>query len=267
MYENKELLSLTPTPAPMVAVYWNEQDDGTISLFADPILYFGLFRVRPKAGESYTDVQPLTLDSEGANGGYGFLYDPSEDDNFLGVGAAGAETTKEWMERAEEAGKRARHRERVNTAKWHGQLATDGTGNWRWQPNAPNSWIAVDRADLSDTSIPAQYLQIRDGQHLSECDQLVRYLNRQKYVFGPLHLGWRRVVTDVMARKALLGSVLQHAVPTHLSDGVLTLKLQASAFHREMLMDQANAAVINEAVQRHVAGAQRFTLVVEGEEA
>jgi hypothetical protein len=67
-----------------------------------------------------------------------------------------------------------------------------------------------------------------------------------------------------MKRKALLGSVLQHASPLRVEDGVLTLALQASAFHREMLNDRGNKELINEAVQRHVASARRFELDANG---
>ncbi len=79
-----------------------------------------------------------------------------------------------------------------------------------------------------------------------------------------LDAAWERVVTDVMKRKALLGSVLQHAIPLRVEDGVLTLALQASAFHREMLNDRGNKELINEAVQRHVTAARRFELDPNG---
>ena len=81
---------------------------------------------------------------------------------------------------------------------------------------------------------------------------------------GELDTAWERVVTDVMKRKALLGSVLQHATALRVEDGVLTLALQASAFHREMLNDRGNKELINEAVQRHVAAARRFELDPNG---
>jgi DNA polymerase-3 subunit gamma/tau len=73
-----------------------------------------------------------------------------------------------------------------------------------------------------------------------------------------LDAAWERVVTDLLKRRAVLGSVLQHATPLRVEDGVLTLALQASAFHREML--NGNKELINEIVQRHVAGARRFEL-------
>ena len=75
---------------------------------------------------------------------------------------------------------------------------------------------------------------------------------------------WERVVADVMKRKAVLGSVLQHATPLRVEDGVLTLALQASGFHREMLSDRSSKELINEAVQRHVASARRFELDANG---
>jgi len=79
-----------------------------------------------------------------------------------------------------------------------------------------------------------------------------------------LELAWERVVADVTKRKALLGSVLQHASPLRVEEGVLTLALQASGFHREMLNDRGNKELINEAVERHVASARRFELDANG---
>jgi len=73
-----------------------------------------------------------------------------------------------------------------------------------------------------------------------------------------LEAAWERVITDLLKRRAVLGSVLQHATPLRVEGGVLTLALQASAFHREML--NGNKELINEVVQRHVAGARRFEL-------
>ncbi len=73
-----------------------------------------------------------------------------------------------------------------------------------------------------------------------------------------LDAAWERVVTDLLKRRAVLGSVLQHATPLRVENGVLTLALQASAFHHEML--NGNKDLINEIVQRHVAGARRFEL-------
>ncbi len=79
-----------------------------------------------------------------------------------------------------------------------------------------------------------------------------------------LDTAWEHVVADLMKRKALLGSVLQHATPLRVEDGVLMLALQASGFHREMLNDRGNKDLINEAVQRHVPSARRFELDPNG---
>jgi len=73
---------------------------------------------------------------------------------------------------------------------------------------------------------------------------------------------WQRVVAEIMRKKALLGSVLQHASPIEVAGGVLTVGLTASAFHAEMLADRANRELINEAVQQHVPGARRFEVGV-----
>jgi DNA polymerase-3 subunit gamma/tau len=81
---------------------------------------------------------------------------------------------------------------------------------------------------------------------------------------GSLDAAWERVVTELMKRKALLGSVLQHATPLRVEEGVLTLALQASGFHREMLNDRGNRELINEIVQRHVPSARRFELDPNG---
>jgi hypothetical protein len=77
---------------------------------------------------------------------------------------------------------------------------------------------------------------------------------------GDLEMAWERVVGDVLKRKALLGSVLQHASPLRVEQGVLMLALQASGFHRELLNDRGNKELISEALQRHVPSARRFEL-------
>jgi hypothetical protein len=69
---------------------------------------------------------------------------------------------------------------------------------------------------------------------------------------------WQQVVAEITRRKALLGSVLQHAAPLEVADGVLTVGLTASTFHAEMLADRANRDLINQAVRQHVPGARRF---------
>ncbi len=79
-----------------------------------------------------------------------------------------------------------------------------------------------------------------------------------------LREGWQRVIAEVMRRKALLGSVLQHATPLRLGEGVLTLGLVASAFHQELLADRANRDLIDEAVRRQIPGARRIEVETNG---
>jgi len=72
--------------------------------------------------------------------------------------------------------------------------------------------------------------------------------------------GWRRLVAEIMSKKALLGSVLQHAVPLAIVDGVLTLALAGNHFHKELLTDRANRDLINQVLPQHLPGARRFEL-------
>ncbi|HKZ03886.1 MAG TPA: DNA polymerase III subunit gamma/tau [Methylomirabilota bacterium] len=74
---------------------------------------------------------------------------------------------------------------------------------------------------------------------------------------------WQRVVTAVLAKKALLGSVLQHATPIAVRDGALAVNLVASRFHQELLADRANRELVNQAVAEHVAGARRLEISAE----
>jgi hypothetical protein len=82
---------------------------------------------------------------------------------------------------------------------------------------------------------------------------------------GDLGRGWTRAVEEILRRKALLGSVVQHAVPQRLEGGVLTVGLVASAFHREMLGERANREIITLAVQQHIPGTRRVEIATEGE--
>jgi DNA polymerase-3 subunit gamma/tau len=79
---------------------------------------------------------------------------------------------------------------------------------------------------------------------------------------GPadLALVWSQVVADVMVKKALLGSVLQHAAPVAVADGVLTLALGGNHFHKELLTDRANRELINQALAKRLPAARRFEL-------
>jgi DNA polymerase-3 subunit gamma/tau len=75
---------------------------------------------------------------------------------------------------------------------------------------------------------------------------------------GDLVEVWARVVGEIMGKKALLGSVLEHATPLGLADGVLTLALAGNHFHRELLADRANRELVNQVVQQHLPGARRI---------
>jgi len=75
--------------------------------------------------------------------------------------------------------------------------------------------------------------------------------------------GWARAVDEILKKKALLGSVVQHGVPLRLEGPVLTIGLVASPFHREMLNDRANKEIITHAVQQHIPGARRVEIAAE----
>jgi hypothetical protein len=75
--------------------------------------------------------------------------------------------------------------------------------------------------------------------------------------------GWARAVEEILKKKALLGSVVQHGVPLKLDGPVLTIGLVASPFHREMLNDRANKEIIAHAVQQHIPGARRVEIAAE----
>jgi DNA polymerase-3 subunit gamma/tau len=78
-----------------------------------------------------------------------------------------------------------------------------------------------------------------------------------------LGAGWSRATEEILRKKALLGSVVQHGVPLRLEGGVLTIGLVASPFHREMLNDRANRDIITHAVQQHIPGARRVEIAAE----
>jgi len=69
---------------------------------------------------------------------------------------------------------------------------------------------------------------------------------------------WQRVVSAVLSRKALLGSVLQHARPLGVREGVLVIGIAGNSFHKEQLAVPANRDLVNQAVEQHVAGARRI---------
>jgi len=80
---------------------------------------------------------------------------------------------------------------------------------------------------------------------------------------GDLGEGWARAEEEILKKKALLGSVVQHGVPLRLEGGVLTIGLVASPFHREMLNDRANRDIITQAVRQHIPGTRRVEIAAE----
>jgi hypothetical protein len=54
-----------------------------------------------------------------------------------------------------------------------------------------------------------------------------------------------------------------HARPGELRDGVLTVVLSGTPFHRETLTDRANSEVIAQAIRRNIPGAQQFVVVMD----
>ena len=82
-----------------------------------------------------------------------------------------------------------------------------------------------------------------------------------------LATAWDRVVDEVMRKRPMLGTVLTQARPGGVSDGELTIVLTGNHFHRETLADTANREIVVQAVRRHVAGADRITVVAAGESA
>jgi len=110
---------------------------------------------------------------------------------------------------------------------------------------------------MSGSSVPAPAAAPRPPrQQAQEADPVSE---------GDLGRGWTRAVEEVLRKKALLGSVVQHAVPQRLEGGVLTVGLVASAFHREMLGERANREIITQAVQQHIPGARRVEIATEGD--
>jgi DNA polymerase-3 subunit gamma/tau len=69
--------------------------------------------------------------------------------------------------------------------------------------------------------------------------------------------GWRRVVDEVMQKKAMLGAVLDQSRPLSLKDGELLVSLAGNHFHADLLADRANREVVNQAVRQHIPGAMR----------
>ena len=83
----------------------------------------------------------------------------------------------------------------------------------------------------------------------------------------PAEIGvaWQRVVDEVNRKKPMLGGMLAQVVPGALVNGTLTLVLTGTGFHREMLTDAANKELLTQLVRRHVSGAERLEVAMQGE--
>jgi DNA polymerase-3 subunit gamma/tau len=82
---------------------------------------------------------------------------------------------------------------------------------------------------------------------------------------GDIATAWQRVIDEVMRRKPTLGAVLAQTRPSGLRDRELVVVLSGNSFHRDLLSDGANRDMVIQSVRRHVAGADRFTVVSEEE--
>jgi DNA polymerase-3 subunit gamma/tau len=80
-----------------------------------------------------------------------------------------------------------------------------------------------------------------------------------------LGVAWQRVVDEVNRKKPMLGGMLAQVVPGALVNGTLTIVLSGTGFHREMLMDAASKELLTLLVRRHVAGAERIEVAMQGE--
>jgi len=80
-----------------------------------------------------------------------------------------------------------------------------------------------------------------------------------------LGVAWQRVVDEVNRKKPMLGGMLAQVVPGALVNGTLTIILSGTGFHREMLTDASNKELLTLLVRRHVGGAERIEVAMQGE--
>lgn len=71
---------------------------------------------------------------------------------------------------------------------------------------------------------------------------------------------WQRVMDEVTKRKPTLGAILAQTRPGAINDRELTVVLSGNHFHREMLADAANRETLLQAIRKHVAGVERFSV-------
>jgi hypothetical protein len=80
-----------------------------------------------------------------------------------------------------------------------------------------------------------------------------------------LGVAWQRVVDEINKKKPMLGGMLAQVVPGGVSKGTLTIVVSGTGFHRDMLTDAANKDLLTQLVRRHVAGAERVDIAMQGE--
>jgi hypothetical protein len=79
-------------------------------------------------------------------------------------------------------------------------------------------------------------------------------------VLGEAPEVWQRVMEEVTKRKPTLGAILAQTRPGPINDRELTVVLAGNHFHREMLADAANRETLLQAIRKHVAGVERFSV-------
>jgi len=79
-------------------------------------------------------------------------------------------------------------------------------------------------------------------------------------VLGEAPEVWQRVMEEVTRRKPTLGAILAQTRPGAINDRELTVVLAGNHFHREMLADAANRETLLQAIRKHVAGVERFSV-------
>ncbi len=90
---------------------------------------------------------------------------------------------------------------------------------------------------------------------------------------SPVHLVgeapevWQRVMDEVTKRKPTLGAILAQTRPGAINDRELTVVLAGNHFHREMLADAANRETLLQAIRKHVAGVERFSVSADDDSA
>jgi DNA polymerase III subunit gamma/tau len=90
---------------------------------------------------------------------------------------------------------------------------------------------------------------------------------------SPVHLVgeapemWQRVMDEVTKRKPTLGAILAQTRPGAINDRELTVVLAGNHFHREMLADAANRETLLQAIRKHMAGVERFSVSADDDSA